>query len=34
MREAIRLSEENVRSYRGVPFGVLIVKDGRIISRG
>ncbi len=31
MREAIRLSEVYVRSGRGGPFGVVIVKDGRII---
>lgn len=34
MREAIRLSEENVRSGKGGPFGVAIVKDGRIIATG
>jgi tRNA(Arg) A34 adenosine deaminase TadA len=34
MREAIRLSEENVRSGKGGPFGVVIVKDGRIIATG
>ena len=34
MREAIRLSEENVRSSNGGPFGVVIVKDGVIISTG
>jgi guanine deaminase len=34
MREAIRLSIENVESGRGGPFGCVIVKDGRIIARG
>ncbi len=34
MREAIRLSEENVRSGKGGPFGVVIVKDGLIIATG
>lgn len=34
MREAIRMSEENVRSGSGGPFGVVIVKDGRIIATG
>ncbi|MBK9177510.1 MAG: nucleoside deaminase [Flavobacteriales bacterium] len=34
MREAIRLSVENVESGKGGPFGCVIVKDGRIIARG
>jgi guanine deaminase len=34
MREAIRLSAENVESGRGGPFGAVVVKDGRIIARG
>ncbi len=34
MREAIRLSIENVRSGDGGPFGCVIVKDGNIIARG
>ncbi len=34
MREAIRLSIENVTSGRGGPFGVVIVKNGEIIARG
>jgi guanine deaminase len=34
MREAIRLSIENVRSGRGGPFAAVIVKDGKIIARG
>ncbi|MCB9316058.1 MAG: nucleoside deaminase [Lewinellaceae bacterium] len=34
MREAIRLSIENVESGRGGPFGAVVVKDGVIIARG
>jgi tRNA(Arg) A34 adenosine deaminase TadA len=34
MREAIRLSIENVQSGRGGPFAAVIVKDGKIIARG
>ena len=34
MREAIRLSAENVASGNGGPFGAVIVKDGTIIARG
>ena len=34
MREAIRLSIENVESGHGGPFGAVIVKDGKIIARG
>ena len=34
MREAIRLSIENVRSGKGGPFGAVVVKDGEIIARG
>jgi tRNA(Arg) A34 adenosine deaminase TadA len=33
MREAIRLSIENVESGRGGPFGAVVVKDGKIIAR-
>ena len=33
MREAIRLSEENIRQGGG-PFGAVIAKDGEIIARG
>lgn len=33
MREAIALSEENVRCEGG-PFGAVIAKDGRIVARG
>ena len=34
MREAIRLSEENVATGRGGPFGAVVVKDNKIIARG
>ena len=34
MREAIRLSVENVTSGKGGPFGAVVVKDGHIIARG
>ena len=34
MREAIRLSVENVERGKGGPFGAVIVKDGKIIARG
>lgn len=34
MREAIRLSLENVTSGKGGPFGAVIVKDGKIIATG
>ena len=34
MREAIRLSVENVRTGIGGPFGAIVVKDDVIISRG
>ena len=34
MREAIRLSIENMRSGKGGPFGAVIVKNGKIIARG
>jgi tRNA(Arg) A34 adenosine deaminase TadA len=34
MREAIRLSIENVESGNGGPFGAVIVKDGEIIANG
>lgn len=34
MREAIRLSLENVQSGKGGPFGAVIVKNGKIIARG
>lgn len=34
MREAIRLSIDNVESGKGGPFGAVIVKNGKIIARG
>ena len=34
MREAIRISIENVESGQGGPFGAVVVKDGAIIARG
>lgn len=34
MREAIRLSIDNVESGAGGPFGAVVVKDGEIIGRG
>jgi guanine deaminase len=34
MREAIRLSQENMRAGKGGPFGCVIVKDGEIVGRG
>ena len=34
MREAIRLSTENVEQGKGGPFGAIVVKDGKIIARG
>lgn len=34
MAEAVRLSFETMRGNKGAPFGCVVVKDGRIISRG
>jgi tRNA(Arg) A34 adenosine deaminase TadA len=34
LKEAIRLSEENITAKTGGPFGAVIVKDGVIISEG
>ncbi len=34
MKEAIRLSIENVEQGIGGPFGAVVVKDGKIIARG
>jgi tRNA(Arg) A34 adenosine deaminase TadA len=34
MREAIRLSIENVQSGTGGPFAAIVAKDGKIIARG
>jgi guanine deaminase len=33
MKEAIRLSIDNIESMRGGPFGAVIVKDGKVIAR-
>ena len=34
MREAIRLSERNMETNEGGPFGAVVMKDGQIIGRG
>jgi guanine deaminase len=34
LTEAIKLAVENVRSGRGGPFGAVVVKEGKIISKG
>jgi tRNA(Arg) A34 adenosine deaminase TadA len=34
MREAIRLSIENMRAGKGGPFGAVVVRGGQIIGRG
>jgi len=34
MKEAIKLSVENVEDAKGGPFGAVVVKDGKIIARG
>lgn len=34
MREAIAMAEEGMRANRGGPFGCVIVRSGKIISRG
>lgn len=34
MREAIRLARDMMRRGRGGPFGAVVVRDGRLISRG
>ncbi|MEY2409713.1 MAG: guanine deaminase [Verrucomicrobiota bacterium] len=34
MREAIRISIEQMRAGQGGPFGAVVVKEGRIIARG
>jgi guanine deaminase len=34
MKRAIELALENVRSGRGGPFGVVIVKDGQVLAEG
>ncbi|HEX7366132.1 MAG TPA: nucleoside deaminase [Pelobium sp.] len=33
MRKAIALSEQNMETYEGGPFGAVIVKDGKIIAQ-
>ncbi len=32
MREAIALSEKNIETFKGGPFGAVIVKDGKVIA--
>lgn len=34
MREAIKLSLENMQKNAGWPFGAVVVKDGKIVGRG
>lgn len=34
LKEAVRLSDENIKSGKGGPFGCVIVKDGKIIAKG
>jgi guanine deaminase len=34
MKEAIRLSVQNVEEGKGGPFGAIVVKEGKIIARG
>jgi len=34
MKEAIRLSINNVEDGKGGPFGAVVVKDGKIVARG
>lgn len=34
MKEAIRLSKQNIKNGNGGPFGAVIVKDGKIIASG
>lgn len=34
LREAVRLSVENVRTGQGGPFGAVVVQNGQIIARG
>lgn len=34
MRDAIRLSDEGVRSGRGGPFGCVVVRAGKVVGRG
>ncbi len=34
MREAIRISEDGLKSGRGGPFGCVVVKAGKVVGRG
>ncbi|GAB1417786.1 guanine deaminase [Bacteroidales bacterium] len=34
MREAVKLSADNMKSLKGGPFGAVVVKDGVIVGRG
>ena len=34
MREAIRISEDGLRSGRGGPFGCVVVRAGKVVGRG
>lgn len=34
LKEAVRLSGDNINAGKGGPFGCVIVKDGKIIARG
>jgi guanine deaminase len=34
LKKAVRLSDENITSGKGGPFGCVIVKDGKIVARG
>ena len=34
LRETVRLSEEKMKAGEGGPFAALIVKEGKIISKG
>ena len=34
MREAIKLSRENMHIHKGGPFGAVVVKDGKVVGRG
>ena len=34
MREAIRISEDGLKSGRGGPFGCVVVRAGKVVGRG
>lgn len=34
LKEAVRLSDDNMKSGKGGPFGCVIVKDGTIVAKG